>query len=1086
MNPVKTLENHGQAIWLDFLARGFVAKGDLKALIDTDGVKGVTSNPSIFEKAIGSSDEYDGAIGKALQKGDRPVADLFEAVAIEDIQNAADVLRPVYDRLNGTDGFVSLEVSPYLAMDTKGTIAEAERLWKDVKRQNLMVKVPATPEGLPAIEHLIGEGISINITLLFSQEVYREVAEAYIAGLEKYVAKGGDPSHVASVASFFVSRIDSAVDKQLDDKIARANDPSEKERLSALKGKVAIANAKLAYQDYKRLFAGPRWEKLAAKGAKPQRLLWASTGTKNKDYSDVLYVEELIGPNTVNTVPPATLDAFRDHGKPRDSLEENIEDARRVLEELEKSGISLDAITEELVKDGVKLFADAADKLYGAVAQKRAASLGGGIDRQQLALGDGIRKAVEKSTEDWRASATIRRLWQKDKSVWTGDDENKWLGWLNSPAAADVADYEDFARRVKGQNFSDAVVLGMGGSSLGPEVLAETFAKKSGFPKLHVLDSTDPAQVRAMEDAVDLAHTLFIVSSKSGGTTEPNVMKDYFFDRVSKTIGKDKAGHRFIAVTDPGSSLQKVATKQGFARIFYGDPTIGGRYSVLSPFGLVPAAAAGIDVRSLITHALAMVRSCGADVPPHENPGVQLGLAMGLAGLEGRDKVTITSSAKVADFGAWAEQLIAESTGKEGKGLIPIDGEPLGDPSLYGNDRFFIDIRTEGEDDASHDDRLKALEAAGHPVVRIVMKSIDHIGQEFFRFEMATAVAGAILGINPFNQPDVEAAKIKTRELTGCVREDRRAACGEAGHFDRRGRSLHRRAQRRRAAQGRRRRHARLVDQSASFAFGQRRLCRPARLYRARPRHDRLAAEDAACGARHPSCRDLRRIRPALPALHRTGLQGRPRQRRVPADHRRRCQGFAGARPESEFRHHQGGAGARRFRRAHRTWPARAARPSQGRPRIGIVRTRCRDCGSAQLGKSGHATRHDRPRPDGRQHRPPADEQRPHRRGLRQGCEGGRRPRRRRRNRRRHAGRFRGKTGKAAHRLGDAAGRQDHRGDHRGTGKADAARRRHHRWRQYVLAGRRPPRRGAEGARACIISTSAPAAASGVSSAAIA
>ena len=483
MNPVKALENHGQAIWLDFLARGFVAKGDLKALIDTDGVKGVTSNPSIFEKAIGSSDEYDGAIGHALKAGDRPVADLFEALAIEDIQNAADVLRPVYDRLDGNDGFVSLEVSPYLAMDTKGTIAEAERLWKDVKRQNLMVKVPATPEGLPAIEHLIGEGISINITLLFSQEVYREVAEAYIAGLEKYVAKGGDPSHVASVASFFVSRIDTAVDKQLDDKIARANDPSEKERLSALKGKVAIANAKLAYQDYKRLFAGPRWEKLAAKGAKPQRLLWASTGTKNKDYSDVLYVEELIGPNTVNTVPPATLDAFRDHGKPRDSLEENIEDARRVLEELEKSGISLDAITEELVRDGVKLFADAADKLYGAVAQKRAASLGGGIDRQQLALGDGIRKAVEKSTEDWRASATIRRLWQKDKSVWTDDDENKWLGWLNSPAAADVADYEDFARRVKGQNFSDAVVLGMGGSSLGPEVLAETFAEEIRLPE---------------------------------------------------------------------------------------------------------------------------------------------------------------------------------------------------------------------------------------------------------------------------------------------------------------------------------------------------------------------------------------------------------------------------------------------------------------------------------------------------------------------------------------------------------------------------------------------------------------------------
>src|SRR6266481_8660807 len=252
MNPVKALEHHGQSVWLDFLARGFITTGELKKLIDTDGVKGVTSNPSIFEKAIGSSDEYDGAIGLALKSGDRPVADLFEHLAVEDIRHAADVLRPVYDHLGGADGFVSLEVSPYLAADTKGTIAEAGRLWKDVKRKNLMVKVPATPEGLPAIRHLIGEGISINITLLFSQDVYLQVAEAYLAGLEKFIGKGGDPSHVASVASFFVSRIDTMVDKQLDEKTAKANDPTEKERLAALKGKVAIANAKLAYQDYKR------------------------------------------------------------------------------------------------------------------------------------------------------------------------------------------------------------------------------------------------------------------------------------------------------------------------------------------------------------------------------------------------------------------------------------------------------------------------------------------------------------------------------------------------------------------------------------------------------------------------------------------------------------------------------------------------------------------------------------------------------------------------------------------------------------------------------------------------------------------
>ena len=766
MNPVKELEEHGQSVWLDFLARGFVARGDLKRLIDADGVKGVTSNPSIFEKAIDSSDEYDAAIGKALGRGDRSVAALFERLAVEDIQNAAEVLRPVYDRLDGHDGFVSLEVSPFLANDTKGTIAEAKRLWKAVNRKNLMIKVPATPEGLPAIERLTADGISVNITLLFAQEVYRQVAEAFLSGVEKYVEKGGDPSHVVSVASFFVSRIDTAADKQLDEKIAKANDPSEKERLARLKGKVAIANAKLAYQDFKHIFAGARWDKLAAKGTRPQRLLWASTGTKNKDYSDVLYVEELIGPHTVNTMPPTTLDAFRDHGKLRDSLEENVDDARRDLAELEQSGISLDRITADLVTDGVKLFADAADKLYGAVAHKRATVLGARLDRQKLELGAQIAKAVERTSGEWRASAKVRRLWHKDKSIWTGDDEDKWLGWLTSPAEVNVADYEDFAQRVKGQKFTDAVVLGMGGSSLGPEVLAETFPSRTGFPRLHVLDSTDPAQVRAMEKTVNLAKTLFIVSSKSGSTTEPNAMKDYFFERVAKTIGADKAGHRFIAVTDPGSSLEKVASKQGFARVFHGDPTIGGRYSVLSPFGLVPAAAAGIDVRALIDHAMSMVRSCGEDVPPHENPGVQLGLAMGLAGLEGRDKVTILSSPKVADFGAWAEQLIAESTGKEGKGLIPIDREPLGGPASYSDDRFFIDIRSANEEDAAHDGKLAALEKAGHPVVRIAMNSIDHIGQEFFRFEMATAVAGAILGINPFNQPDVESAKIRTRELT--------------------------------------------------------------------------------------------------------------------------------------------------------------------------------------------------------------------------------------------------------------------------------------------------------------------------------
>lgn len=762
MNPVKALTTHGQAIWLDFLARGFIANGELKALVDSDGVRGVTSNPSIFEKAIGGSSEYDEAISALLNERDRSASDLYETLAVEDIQRAADALHSVYDELKGTDGYVSLEVSPYLARDTADTIAEAQRLWTSVARDNLMVKVPGTPEGIPAIRALIAQGISINVTLLFSQKMYAEVLEAYIAGLEDFVAKGGDPKRIASVASFFVSRIDTSVDTQLDGKIAAANG-DEKTQLESLKGKVAIANAKLAYQHYLKVIRSERWKKLAAKGAQVQRLLWASTGTKNKAYSDVLYVEELIGQDTVNTVPPATLDAFRDHGKPRDSLEQNVPEAERVLADLAKSGISLDAITDALVEDGVKLFAEAFDKLLGAVAQKRAAILGSRIDAQSIKLPSAIEKDAKALAEQWRANGTIRALWARDASVWTGADESKWLGWLDVVAREqnEIERYVAFSGWVKSKNFTDVVVLGMGGSSLGPEVLAETFGETDGFPKLRIVDSTDPAQIRRTETSINLDRTLFIVSSKSGGTTEPNVLMEYFFVRAGA-----KGAERFVAVTDPGSSLEKTATARGFAQIFYGEPTIGGRYSVLSPFGLVPATAAGIDVANFLGATAAMVRSCGPDAPPAENPGVQLGLALAAAAKHGRDKLTLTGSPRISSFGAWAEQLIAESTGKNGKALIPLEGEPLGKPDIYGNDRVFIDLRLKDQSDSARETALAALEAAGHPVIRIAVTTPAHIGQEFFRFEIATAVAGAVMGINPFDQPDVEAAKIKTRELT--------------------------------------------------------------------------------------------------------------------------------------------------------------------------------------------------------------------------------------------------------------------------------------------------------------------------------
>jgi transaldolase/glucose-6-phosphate isomerase len=766
MNPLKSLADHGQAVWLDFLSRGFIAKGGLKKLADDDGLRGVTSNPSIFEQAIGHSDEYDAAIARMLQVQDRSVGELFEHLAVEDIQQATDVLRPTFDATHGADGYVSIEVSPYLAKDTQGTIDEAKRLWREVNRKNLMIKVPGTQEGLPAIHDLIAGGINVNITLLFAQAVYEQVVEAYLSGLEVLAAKGGDISQIASVASFFVSRIDTAVDKLLDEKIAQANDPDEKARLNALKGKIAVANAKLAYQRYKRLFDGARWQALAAKGAKTQRLLWASTGTKNKAYSDVLYVEELIGPDTVNTIPVATMDAFRDHGKIADTLADNVADAQRVLGDLGRAGISLDAVTDKLVEEGVRLFADAADKLFAAVAEKRGKILDGKIDTQSLALGDALTKKVDATAEEWRSRGNVRKLWRRDKSLWTGTDEDRWLGWLDALNADQIKSYQAFADEIRREGFADVLLLGMGGSSLGPEVLATVFGHKQNFPRLRILDSTVPAQIEAIESALELGKTLFIVSSKSGSTTEPNIFKDYFFKRVADLVGEDKAGSHFVAITDPGSALEQAAKAQNFRKIFFGVPSIGGRYSVLSPFGLVPAAIAGIDVAALEKSARVMMHSCGPDVPPSQNPGVALGLALGAAVRAGRDKVTILASPRLADFGAWAEQLFAESTGKNGKGLVPIDGEPLGAAQLYGDDRFFIYLTLDGEADSGHEAKLAKLQAAGHPVVRIKLESPEHIGQEFFRFEIATAVAGAVIGINPFDQPDVEASKAKTRELT--------------------------------------------------------------------------------------------------------------------------------------------------------------------------------------------------------------------------------------------------------------------------------------------------------------------------------
>lgn len=390
------------------------------------------------------------------------------------------------------------------------------------------------------------------------------------------------------------------------------------------------------------------------------------------------------------------------------------------------------------------------------------------INRQSYQLPEPLAGKVKSATAEWQSAGKMQRLWQHDASLWTNTDEAKWLGWLDvtQQQITDVAKLKRLAEDVKREGFSDVLLLGMGGSSLCPEVLEKTFGRVAGFPQIHVLDSTDPAQVKAFENQVDLAKTLFIVSSKSGTTLEPNIFKQYFFERAKQVVGADKAGSRFMAVTDPGSKMQQVAEADHFRHIFFGLPSIGGRYSALSNFGMAPAAAIGLDVEKFLNNTEKMVKACAGSVPVEQNPGAVLGIILGTAAVNGRDKITIITSAGVSDLGAWLEQLIAESTGKQGHGIIPVDREAISGPEVYGNDRVFAYLKLQSEADSAQDAKVAALEKAGQPVVRIVLADVYNLGQEFFRWEVATAVAGSIIGINAFNQPDVEASKIATRNLT--------------------------------------------------------------------------------------------------------------------------------------------------------------------------------------------------------------------------------------------------------------------------------------------------------------------------------
>jgi transaldolase/glucose-6-phosphate isomerase len=765
----------GQSIWYDNMRRGLLVSGELAGLVAA-GVRGLTSNPTIFEKAIVASTDYEEALRKLAAAG-LPPAKIYEALAVEDIRGACDLLLPTFESSGGVDGRVSLEVLPELAANTEQTVSEGLRLAHLVGRPNVMIKVPATPEGIPAIRALTAQGVSVNVTLIFSLLQYEEVLEAYIAGLEDRVSAGGKLAGQTSVASFFVSRVDSVCDKLLGqkaDEADKAGAADAAKRARALMGKIAIANAKMAYEIYEGIVGGARWKALVAKGASPQRLLWASTGTKDPKYPDTMYLDALIGADTVNTVPPATLTAFMDHGEVAATLATGYEAAHAAVAELAALGIDLSRVCHGLLDDGVKSFTTSMTTLVGAVTARRAALLEQTSGRERAVLPASLAAAVEAEVLRLSQASAPKRLWDADPKLFSADPAHETsirtrLGWLRAPAfmQGKLAEIAAFVADVHASGFTDVVLLGMGGSSLAPEVLGETFAaeSKTGL-RLHVLDNTDPSAVATVDEAVAKKKALFIVASKSGGTIEIQSFEKHFWHKVLAKNEGDvaRAGAHFVAITDPATRLGQLAEEKKYRKVFVNPADIGGRYSALSYFGLVPAALAGADVTGLVASGLEMAAASSAVVPAPDSAALRLGVIMGVAAKQGRDKLTLISSPELATLGSWIEQLVAESTGKEGRGVVPVDLEPVGAPGDYGDDRLFVYIRL-GEGDAAQSRAVGALEKAGQPVVYLTLESRAALGREFFRWEVATAIAGAVLGVNPFDEPNVTEAKLATSAL---------------------------------------------------------------------------------------------------------------------------------------------------------------------------------------------------------------------------------------------------------------------------------------------------------------------------------
>ena len=771
MATLNQLHALGQSTWLNYLRNSFIRSGELAERLK-QGVQGVTANAQVYERAIRGSSDYDTGLRRAMAAG-KPARRIHEALLVDDIQRAADVLHPLFEQSHRLDGFVSFELEPALLHGAPATVAEVRHLSHQVDRYNVMVEIPATAVGIEAVRELVADGVSVNVTHLFSVADYEKAAAAYLAGLEQYITSHSVwRTAPTAVASFSLAPLDAAVDARLE-ALERPD----------LRGRAAVAVARRLYARYRQLFSGPAWDKLAARRGQPLRPKWTRTTPRDFAHPALYYVEQLIGEGTVMTFSPATLSAFLRDGVVAPTLAAGLDEAETHLATLAALGIDLDAVAAELQAEHLAASDQRFQSLVQAVVHKRdTLDVGGPTLTTHLGA---AQATVDEGLHQLCRHNVIGRIWAADHTAWQPQpaEITNRLGWLH--IADNMADKTPrlaaFVEGVAAAGFRHALLLGMGGSSLAPELFQKTLARSGAGPSLDlvVLDTTDADAVRAAEAAVDLAHTLVIVATKSGGTVETLSGFKQFYNRLLEVVGPERVGGHFVGITDPGSKIADMAARYGFRDLFLNDPDIGGRYSALSYFGLVPAALVGVDVPRLLERAAVAAANA---TPGHcdaiaDNHAALLGAILGRLALVGRDKVTFVTSPALASFGDWVEQLIAESTGKEGKGILPVVGEPPAPVESYGPDRLFVHLRLEG--DASNDAFVAALAAAGHPVVTLRLADRYDIGGQFFLWEMATVVASHFLNINPFDQPNVEAAKIKAREVVADYAKAGRLPAGD-------------------------------------------------------------------------------------------------------------------------------------------------------------------------------------------------------------------------------------------------------------------------------------------------------------------